>query len=251
MKKNGEQKCSLTYFDFISSGKTQDYHFVKGSFNYLKKKGYFKGLKKIIFWSDNGSHFKNHKTIAFFSELSAEVGVQINQHFFMASHAANECDGHFGVLKRREKNEKRAKRPIFAVEEYCKFAEQSSKNTFAYDLDALGTYQPEQINVTGIEGLRGLHEFIYIKKHQLKAREWTGEGEWQIFNLSVMLESEKSHKKKSKKAKKKKPIKGNKRKRKKHHKKTSPRKTRKKRIDFEQYFNIGKLLEDLDNSDSD
>ncbi|KAJ3447217.1 hypothetical protein M0812_07444 [Anaeramoeba flamelloides] len=56
--KNKEEKLQYEYYDFISSHISQDYNYVKSSFEYLFNLGIFKNYSKIYFWSDNGQHFK-------------------------------------------------------------------------------------------------------------------------------------------------------------------------------------------------
>ncbi|KAJ6250531.1 32 kda heat shock protein [Anaeramoeba flamelloides] len=159
--KNKEEKLQYDYYDFISSHISQDYNYVKSSFEYLFNLGIFKNYSKIYFWSDNGQHFKNHKTFNYFYNLSNNIGIRIIQNFFIACHAANECDGHFGVLKRKEKEAKKMGNCLFSVDEYCTFAQNITKKTISFNLKKLNTYQNEELLYSGMKGIRQIHQIIY------------------------------------------------------------------------------------------
>ncbi|KAJ3439522.1 32 kda heat shock protein [Anaeramoeba flamelloides] len=155
------QKKIENYEIHLQEINTQRSSYIDNKNDLKLNEAFLKIIQKIYFWSDNGQHFKNHKTFNYFYNLSNNIGIRIIQNFFIACHAANECDGHFGVLKRKEKEAKKMGNCLFSVDEYCTFAQNITKKTISFNLKKLNTYQNEELLYSGMKGVRQIHQIIY------------------------------------------------------------------------------------------
>ncbi|KAJ3431290.1 hypothetical protein M0812_02968 [Anaeramoeba flamelloides] len=155
------QKKIENYEIHLQEINTQRSSYIDNKNDLKLNEAFLKIIQKIYFWSDNGQHFKNHKTFNYFYNLSNNIGIRIIQNFFIACHAANECDGHFGVLKRKEKEAKKMGNCLFSVDEYCTFAQNITKKTISFNLKKLNTYQNEVLLYSRMKGVRKIHQIIY------------------------------------------------------------------------------------------
>ncbi|KAJ3428850.1 hypothetical protein M0812_24185 [Anaeramoeba flamelloides] len=153
------QKKIENYEIHLQEINTQRSSYIDNKNDLKLNEAFLKNYSKIYFWSDNGQHFKNHKTFNYFYNLSNNIGIRIIQNFFIACHAANECDGHFGVLKRKEKEAKKMGNCLFSVDEYCTFCTKYyQKKQFHLILKKLNTYQNEELLYSGMKGF-SIHKF--------------------------------------------------------------------------------------------
>ncbi|KAJ3440582.1 hypothetical protein M0812_14251 [Anaeramoeba flamelloides] len=153
------------YFDFISKNISQDFHYVKKSFEHLLDNGQFSNLNEITFFSDNGNHFKNKKTLFFFSEIAEKLQIQIIHNFFVAHHGANICDSHLGLVKQTENKLKNINIIPVTCDDYSNLVENLSQ-TNGILLNV--TTSPQYSNILPLKGVRKIHQIQYLSSGKIK-----------------------------------------------------------------------------------
>ncbi|KAJ6234217.1 hypothetical protein M0813_04020 [Anaeramoeba flamelloides] len=152
--------------------------------NYLNKlknpkeneeNGQFSNLNEITFFSDNGNHFKNKKTLFFFSEIAEKLQIQIIHNFFVAHHGANICDSHFGLVKQTENRLKNINMIPVTCDDYSNLVENLSQ-TNGILLNV--TTSPQYSNILPLKGVRKIHQIQYLSSGKIKFRNKSNFGEW-------------------------------------------------------------------------
>jgi len=100
-KHNEHVHAYIDCVPMLDQKESKDWCYVASVWDNLHATGFFKGYKKIFWWSDTGpNHFRTSNTLFYFREFQVRTGITMLIHFFAPYHGHSMCDGHIGAISR-------------------------------------------------------------------------------------------------------------------------------------------------------
>jgi len=161
------------YFNYYAEDAKQTFAFVRDVWLLLFSSEVFKGIERILVWSDNGpQHFKVKKTLAFFSLLQAKHGVKIQVNFFGENHGHNICDSDAGVQKKKVK---RIIRDAHQIADAIELADTMNKELNNHFCKVIQVGEDQTKKMKDFCGMKKYHSFVFHGAGKIRAKYRTGE----------------------------------------------------------------------------
>ena len=182
-----DENLQWKYLDYFSKD-NQDFYFVQMVWMHLlgESKEINEQCQKLIIWSDGAKqHFKQAKTLYWFSHLAATSGKQIIWNFFASNHGHSICDSHTGNGKQQiARYEREMQEQILDLEDIQEVYENHLSYTTTFNISSPREMK-KTLTVKPFHGISYFHQFHFIDEGYVKCRVLSNE--WPIEQHAIRL----------------------------------------------------------------
>lgn len=160
------------YWDYFSKEK-QDFYYVQAVWTHLLQETDRLNSRYsfVRIWSDGAAqHFKQYKTLYWFSTLKNVCSKEFEYHFFAPGHGHSLCDSHTGIGKQCiSREERELNHQLLTAEDIQDVYSNSLSNTTTIQL---GSEKAKQsLHVKGFKGIKAYHHFRFVQPGVLACRK--------------------------------------------------------------------------------
>lgn len=183
-----KEELEWKYLDYFTTD-PQDFYTVQAIWLHLlgESREIEDSIQHIIIWSDGAKqHFKQAKTMYWFSELAEKLNMAITWNFFASCHGHSICDSHTGNGKQQiARFEREQNKQVENLSQLCQIYDGQLSRTKTYTIT---TERHSTLSVKSFNGISLYHQFIFNMTGRMKCRKFSNEGdcEEKIIQLSGM-----------------------------------------------------------------